>query len=255
MLRRRRRIQWDRRRSIRDKVAVCDAEANNRSKPLWHTVCPLTLVCSVVRRLTLEAWFETFVVHNPSELEDLRTFPEVPSWTRVVHCINPTDLWDAWWNWRIHNVIPWDFTHFARMRKLRFDLCMEDISTVVVESFTNVPPTVLELEMCYYTWPSPKHLAPMAHTFPYLQVLELRRATGWCSLCETSDVLHLYTRPPPSITFARGDGLPVPYNRVLSSMLHLRTVRMEVKCTLDGNISLQDLKLEDAVAGRMWRMQ
>ncbi|KAH9923529.1 uncharacterized protein B0H18DRAFT_878572 [Fomitopsis serialis] len=209
----------------------------NASKPEWHAVQPLVMVSKVLREVTLEAWFRTFVIRYRADLESLSTsvIPETTSWTRY----RPRTIELAV---PLRHPSQRGFALFTRLRKLRIDAYPNDTTYVLLELLGEMPPTILELEMRYHAWPNPQQLVPVARTFPNLQTFEMHQERSWCSLCNTCNVLRLRESPPLSITYTNGEGLPRLYRRLLAPLPHLHTVRLSVAYALTGDISLQSLK-------------
>ncbi|KZT70635.1 hypothetical protein DAEQUDRAFT_725176 [Daedalea quercina L-15889] len=226
------------------------------SKPDWHAVQPLTVVSKAFRRLVLEAWFQTIIVRDHVHLVESPPIPEVASWARAVHWINPLAA-------RIQNSprheLPADafedngsildrragLAALNRIRRLRYDAMNGYFVPGTFKLVGGLPHRIVELELWYHIWPSPGNaIMPIADTFPNLQVLELRQETVWCSLCNTCDVLFLSEAPPPSVVYTNGDGLPKLYNRFLSVLSRLHAVHLSAAYILGGgsSISLQELK-------------
>ncbi|KAH9831932.1 uncharacterized protein C8Q71DRAFT_714715 [Rhodofomes roseus] len=171
---------------------------NNRSKADSHSFSSLSLVSKVFREITLQAWFQTFVMRVPTvHLTGLSTIPGVAQWTSV-----KTGLWLGLFSVRR------SLMAFVRLRKLRIDAFPSDHSYILLEMLEELPLTVVELELRYLAWPSPQQLVPAATLLPNLRVLEMHQESAWCSLCNTCRILRLKD-DSVSITYTNGDGLPV----------------------------------------------
>jgi len=182
-------------------------------KPAWALVEPVSLVCHVLRRATLKAWFRTLCVRDKSDLLAIqRDWPELHRWVRAFVCIFPDPNDD----------VGWDLGGFDYL-----DAICVQMSTGVHDypftRFINVPQSVETLDLTGMAEAGPMQMRAVAETFPTIRTLKMQPLYTWCGLCNTNEFSSFSGEVPSLLVYEGGIGLPMHFGKFLAPLTALET--------------------------------